>query len=34
MSELKKSFTQEWALYNYEEDKTWDADSSEMLTRF
>ena len=30
----KKSFTQEWALYNYDEDKTWDADSYEMLNRF
>ena len=30
----KESFTQEWALYNYEEDKTWDADSHDMLHRF
>lgn len=30
----KQSFTQEWSIYNYEKDKTWDADSSQMLQRF
>lgn len=30
----KESFTQEWALYNYEQDKTWDADATGMLNRF
>jgi SAM-dependent methyltransferase/uncharacterized protein YbaR (Trm112 family) len=30
----KKSFTQEWSIFNYEEDKTWDADEEEMIDRF
>jgi SAM-dependent methyltransferase/uncharacterized protein YbaR (Trm112 family) len=30
----KKSFSQEWKLYNYTEDKTWDANREEMLDRF
>ncbi len=30
----KKSFSQEWGLFNYEEDKVWDADTEGMLKRF
>lgn len=30
----KESFSQEWKLYNYAEDKTWDANKDEMLDRF
>ncbi len=30
----KASFTKEWSVYNYDEDKTWDADSEGMLNRF
>jgi ubiquinone/menaquinone biosynthesis C-methylase UbiE/uncharacterized protein YbaR (Trm112 family) len=30
----KKSFTKEWSLFNYDTDKTWDADQQEMLERF
>jgi len=30
----KKSFAFEWSLFNYEKDKTWDADSEGMLQRF
>jgi SAM-dependent methyltransferase/uncharacterized protein YbaR (Trm112 family) len=30
----KKSFTQEWSIFNYEEDKTWDADGEAMIDRF
>ena len=30
----KASFTQEWGLFDYEKDKTWDADPAEMLQRF
>lgn len=30
----KKSFSQEWGLFNYEEDKVWDADTEGMLQRF
>jgi 2-polyprenyl-3-methyl-5-hydroxy-6-metoxy-1,4-benzoquinol methylase/uncharacterized protein YbaR (Trm112 family) len=30
----KKSFSQEWGLFNYEEDKVWDADTEGMLLRF
>jgi SAM-dependent methyltransferase len=30
----KESFTQEWAIYNYDSDKTWDADATGMLSRF
>jgi len=30
----KKSFAQEWSIFNYEEDKTWDADQAEMMNRF
>jgi SAM-dependent methyltransferase len=30
----KKSFSQEWGLFNYEEDKVWDADAEGMLQRF
>ncbi len=30
----KKSFSQEWGLFNYEEDKVWDADTEGMLNRF
>ena len=30
----KESFAQEWALFNFEEDKTWDADANDMLQRF
>ncbi len=31
---VKKSFTQEWKLHNYETDKTWDEDKAGMLQRF
>ena len=30
----KEGFAQEWKLYNYSEDKTWDANREEMLDRF
>lgn len=30
----KKSFAQEWSLFNYEKDTTWNANPEEMLTRF
>jgi len=30
----RESFTKEWTLYNYEEDKTWNADAAGMLNRF
>ncbi len=30
----KKSFSQEWGLFNYETDKVWDADQAGMLDRF
>ncbi len=30
----KKSFTQEWNVFNYEKDNTWDENSSGMLQRF
>ena len=30
----KKSFTQEWGIFNYAEDKTWDANREEMMNRF
>ncbi len=30
----RKSFTREWALYNYEKDKTWNADTKGILNRF
>ena len=30
----KESFTQEWAIFDYEKDKTWDADDAGMLDRF
>lgn len=30
----KKSFSQEWNLYQYETDKTWDLDSAGLLDRF
>ena len=30
----KESFTKEWAVYDYEKDKTWDAGDEEMLKRF
>lgn len=30
----KKSFELEWSLFNYEHDKTWDADTTEMVNRF
>jgi SAM-dependent methyltransferase len=30
----KKSFTQEWSIFNYEEDKTWDANCQQMIDRF
>jgi ubiquinone/menaquinone biosynthesis C-methylase UbiE/uncharacterized protein YbaR (Trm112 family) len=30
----KESFTQEWNLYNYKEDKTWNADAEGILNRF
>jgi 2-polyprenyl-3-methyl-5-hydroxy-6-metoxy-1,4-benzoquinol methylase len=30
----KESFTKEWSVYNYDEDKTWDADNAQMVERF
>ncbi|MEJ7738574.1 MAG: class I SAM-dependent methyltransferase [Chitinophagaceae bacterium] len=30
----KLSFAQEWRLYNYEKDKTWDADTTGLVERF
>src|SRR5205823_6200980 len=33
-SHTKKSFSQEWGLFNYCEDKTWDANRAEMINRF
>ena len=30
----KKSFTREWSVYNYDKDKTWDADDTGMVERF
>jgi SAM-dependent methyltransferase/uncharacterized protein YbaR (Trm112 family) len=30
----RQSFSREWELFNYEKDKTWEADKEEMLTRF
>jgi 2-polyprenyl-3-methyl-5-hydroxy-6-metoxy-1,4-benzoquinol methylase/uncharacterized protein YbaR (Trm112 family) len=30
----KKSFSQEWNIFNYEEDKVWDADTTGMVNRF
>ena len=30
----RESFTREWALYNYENDKTWNADNACILNRF
>jgi len=30
----KESFTKEWGIFNYEVDKTWDADEEAMLNRF
>ena len=30
----KESFSQEWGIFNYEKDKTWDADKAGMLNRF
>lgn len=30
----KESFAQEWAIYDYDSDKTWDADADGMLARF
>jgi SAM-dependent methyltransferase/uncharacterized protein YbaR (Trm112 family) len=30
----KESFAQEWAIYDYDSDKTWDADADGMLDRF
>ncbi|HVK47226.1 MAG TPA: methyltransferase domain-containing protein [Pseudobacter sp.] len=30
----RQSFTQEWGIFNYEEDKVWDADATGMLNRF
>jgi uncharacterized protein YbaR (Trm112 family)/SAM-dependent methyltransferase len=30
----KQSFTKEWSVYDYEKDKTWNADNAEMLDRF
>jgi len=30
----KASFSQEWSLYNYETDKTWDLDTNGMMERF
>ncbi len=30
----KKSFAQEWNLFDYEKDTTWNADATEMLNRF
>ena len=33
-SRTKKSFSMEWSIFDYEKDKTWDADSQSMLQRF
>lgn len=33
-SHTKKSFTQEWNLFNYENDTTWNANPTQMLERF
>lgn len=33
-SHTKKSFAQEWNLFNYEKDTTWNAGATEMLDRF
>ncbi len=33
-SRTKKSFEQEWGLFNYDKDKTWHADSAGMFQRF
>ncbi len=33
-SHTKKSFANEWNLFNYETDTTWNADKTEMLARF
>ena len=30
----KQSFTKEWSVYNYDTDKTWDADDESMIGRF
>jgi len=30
----KKSFTQEWGLFDYKRDKTWDKDGSELMKQF
>ena len=30
----KESFSKEWSVYDYEKDKTWDADNDAMLKRF
>ena len=30
----KQSFTKEWSVYNYDKDKTWNADDEAMITRF
>ena len=30
----KESFAKEWSLFNLQSDKTWDADETEMVTRF
>ncbi len=30
----KQSFSQEWGLYNYESDKTWDLDATGLVSRF
>jgi SAM-dependent methyltransferase len=33
-SRTKESFTLEWQIFNYEKDRTWDADAQGMLSRF
>jgi len=33
-SHTKKSFGQEWSIFNYEEDKTWNADADKMVQTF
>jgi SAM-dependent methyltransferase/uncharacterized protein YbaR (Trm112 family) len=33
-SRTKKSFSQEWKIFNYKKDKTWDKDSDGMINRF
>ena len=30
----KESFTKEWSVYNYDDDKTWEADDELMINRF